>query len=181
MKFQHWNELRFFWNKYFDFIDWISDILTSLNWFILVVVGVNFTNVFCSHFCTNVFFLVMFCFIRTKNTIKKRWWNWPQLFKFFLVWSKSSEPKIFFSLTKVQSIFKIICVCTTFGYLYFSFFSIIKWTSIGCRKWSWHGFDTISILYWMIIEPTAFQRFNLSSRHSLLMSIETNTIVLPES
>ncbi len=26
----------------------------------------------------------------------------------------------------------------------FSFFSIIEWTRIGCKNWSWNGFDTTS-------------------------------------
>jgi len=38
-----------------------------------------------------------------------------------------------------------ICLKKIFVTYIFILFSIIERTRIGCRNWSWHGFDTISI------------------------------------
>ncbi len=69
-----------------------------------------FACVFCSVFLTSMFFLVTFCFPREKRAQKKRWWNRPEMFLFFLfdratfVWFSGKSYFVFYVYISVVCI-----------------------------------------------------------------------------
>jgi len=71
--------------------------------------------------------------------------------KYFCLWKRFSSSHIWRNqdnkmtrLLQKKFFFHIFLVFPIWLPI-FSFFSIVKWTRIGCRNWSWLGFDTIFI------------------------------------